>query len=169
MNQDANYKELLRNIRCFVFDIDGVMTDGSLLIQEDGTMLRRMNIKDGYALQLAARKGYFIFVISGSTPEGVKIRLARLGIDEVHIGIENKLAKLENLMMKHKVGFNQMLYMGDDMPDLQVMKKCLLRTCPADAVHQIKSICQYTSEIKGGHGCVRDVIEQVLTLNGDWQ
>ncbi len=169
MNKDANYKELLKHIRCFVFDIDGVMTDGSLLIQEDGTMLRTMNIKDGYALQLAAKKGYFIFVISGSTPEGVKIRLSRLGIDEVHIGIDNKLAKLENLIMKYKIGFDQMVYMGDDMPDLEVMQKCLLRTCPADAIHQVKEICQYVSQKPGGQGCVRDLIEQVLTINGDWK
>lgn len=169
MNKDANFKELLKNIRCFVFDIDGVMTDGSLLIEENGTMLRRMNIKDGYALQLAAKKGYFIFVISGSTPEGVKIRLSRLGIDEVHIGVENKLAKLENLMLKHRVGFDQMLYMGDDMPDLHVMQKCLIRTCPADAIHQIKAVCQYISQYNGGTGCVRDVLEQVLTLNNDWE
>ncbi|MFN8153344.1 MAG: HAD hydrolase family protein [Bacteroidia bacterium] len=169
MNKDANYKELLKHIRCFVFDIDGVMTDGSLLIQEDGTMLRTMNIKDGYALQLAAKKGYFIFVISGSTPEGVKVRLSRLGIDEVHIGIDNKLAKLENLIMKYKIGFDQMVYMGDDMPDLEVMQKCLLRTCPADAIHQVKEICQYVSQKPGGQGCVRDLIEQVLTINGDWK
>lgn len=169
MNKDVNFKELLKNIRCFVFDIDGVMTDGSLLIEENGTMLRRMNIKDGYALQLAAKKGYFIFVISGSTPEGVKIRLSRLGIDEVYLGVENKLAKLENLMLKHRVGFDQMLYMGDDMPDLQVMTKCVVRTCPADAVHQVKSVCQYISGYAGGTGCVRDIIEQVLTLNNDWE
>lgn len=169
MNTSANYKELLKHIRCFVFDIDGVMTDGSLLIEENGTMLRRMNIKDGYALQLAARKGYYIFVISGSTPEGVKIRLSRLGIDEVYLGVENKLAKLENLMMKYRVGFDQMVYMGDDMPDLEVMKKCLLRTCPADAVHQVQEVCQFISAHPGGNGCVRDIIEQVLTLQNDWE
>lgn len=169
METNLNFKELLQNIRCFIFDIDGVMTDGSLLIEENGTMLRRMNIKDGYALKLAARKGYFIFVISGSNPEGVKIRLERLGIDEVHIGVENKLIKLENLLLKHRVNPAHTLYMGDDMPDLEVMKSCSVRTCPADAVHQIQEICHYTSPFPGGHGCVRDIIEQVLTLNGDWE
>lgn len=169
MNNSQNFKELLEQVRCFVFDVDGVLTDGSLLIEQDGTMLRRMNIKDGYALQLAAKKGYFIFVISGSTPEGVVKRLERLGINEVHIGIENKLSKFENLLLKYKVNPQQVLYMGDDMPDLQVMQHCGVRTCPSDAVHQIKSISHYISEIPGGHGCVRDVIEQVLQLNHDWE
>lgn len=164
-----NYKELLHQIRCFVFDVDGVLTDGSLYIQSDGTMLRKMNIKDGYALQLAAKSGYFIFVISGSTPEGVAKRLEKLGIDEIHIGVSNKLQQLEKLLLKHQVRFEEILYMGDDMPDFEVLQSCCLRTCPADAVHQIKEICQYISPAKGGEGCVRDVIEQVLTLKGDWK
>lgn len=169
MENSKNFKELLHQVRCFVFDVDGVLTDGSLFIQTDGSMLRKMNIKDGYALQLAARSGYFIFVISGSTPEGVAKRLERLGIDEVHIGIENKLLLLENLLVKHKVKFSEVLYMGDDMPDLHVLQHCEVRTCPADAVYQIKSVCQYTSPYKGGEGCVRDVIEQVLSLKGEWK
>ncbi len=169
MNEEKNFKELLHHIRCFVFDVDGVLTDGSLSILTDGTMLRTMNIKDGYALQLAAKNGFFIFVISGSTPEGVAKRLERLGIDEVHIGIENKLLKLENLMLKHNIKFSEILYMGDDMPDLEVMKHCAIRTCPADAVRQIKQCCQYISPYPGGKGCVRDVIEQVLSLKGNWK
>ncbi len=168
MNQEKNFKESLQDVKCFVFDVDGVLTDGSLYIQPDGSMLRKMNIKDGYALQLAEKRGYFIFVISGSTPEGVSKRLERLGIDEVHIGITDKLLMLEKLLLKHKVRFSEVLYMGDDMPDLEVMTKCGVRTCPSDAVHQIKDTCQYISPIKGGAGCVRDVIEQVLTLKGEW-
>lgn len=169
METEKNFKELLRQIRCFVFDVDGVLTDGGLYIQQDGTMLRKMNIKDGYALQLAVKSGYFVFVISGSTPEGVSKRLEKLGIDEVHIGIENKLAKLENLLLKHKVRFSEVLYMGDDMPDMEVLKRCGVRTCPADAVHQIKQVCHFTSMVKGGEGCVRDIIEQVLSLHGQWK
>ncbi len=164
-----NFKEKLRNIRCFVLDIDGVLTDGSLHILQDGIMLRKMNIKDGYALQLAAKKGYHIFVISGSNAEGVKKRLENLGIREVYLKVENKLTQLENLLIKHHVGLNQVLYMGDDMPDLYVMQKCAIATCPADAVYQVKEASIYVSEKNGGEGCVRDVIEQVLTLNGDWQ
>lgn len=169
MNPTQNFKELLQQIRCFVFDIDGVMTDGSLLVASDGTPLRTMNIKDGYALQLAVKKGYFVFVISGSNPEGVKIRLERLGIEEVHLGVTNKLAKLENLLLKHRVKPEFTLYMGDDMPDLAVMKFCMVRTCPSDAIPQIQQICQYISPAAGGRGCVRDIIEQALTLHGEWE
>ena len=169
MIQDINYKKILCQIRCFVFDVDGVMTDGSLLIQPDGTMYRTMNIKDGYAMQLAIKKGYQIFVISGSTPEGVKKRLERLGLSEIHIGIENKLEKLGELLAKHKIDYSNLLYMGDDMPDLEVLKKCALRTCPSDAVYQIKNECHYISTYAGGKGCVRDIIEQVLQLNGHWE
>lgn len=169
MNTETNYKKLLGHVRCFVFDVDGVMTDGSLLIQPDGTMYRVMNIKDGYALQLALKKGYQIFVISGSTPAGVKNRLARLGVNEVHIGIENKLEMLHSLLLKYNLNFSELLYMGDDMPDLEVLKKCGLRTCPSDAVYQIKNECQYVSMVPGGKGCVRDIIEQVLQHNGHWE
>ncbi|MFM9008680.1 MAG: KdsC family phosphatase [Bacteroidota bacterium] len=168
LNQ-LNFKEALSKVRCFVFDIDGVLTDGKLLVQADGSMLRSMNIKDGYALRLAVRKHYAVYIISGSPQPGSAIRLNRLGIDEVHHGVENKVPVLENLLLKTQTAFDQVLYMGDDMPDLEVMKKCGIRTCPADAVHQIKSICQYVSPFVGGAGCVRDVIEQVLTLNGDWE
>jgi len=164
-----NFKEKLRQIRCFVFDIDGVLTDGSLHILQDGIMLRKMNIKDGYALQLAIKQGYFIFVISGSNAEGVKKRLQNLGIDEVYLKVESKLSQLENLLIKHHINLNQVLYMGDDMPDLEVMKKCAIPTCPSDAVFQVKEASIYVSEKKGGDGCVRDVIEQVLSLNGDWK
>lgn len=169
MSEEINYKKILNQIRCFVFDVDGVMTDGSLLIQPDGTMYRTMNIKDGYAMQLAIKKGYQIFVISGSTPEGVKKRLEKLGITEIHIGIENKLEQLVALLAKYKIDFSNLLYMGDDMPDLEVLKKCALRTCPSDAVYQIKNECQYVSTYAGGKGCVRDIIEQVLQVNGHWE
>jgi 3-deoxy-D-manno-octulosonate 8-phosphate phosphatase (KDO 8-P phosphatase) len=169
MSEETNFKKLLSQVRCFVFDVDGVMTDGSLLIQPDGAMYRTMNIKDGYAMQLAVKKGYQIFVISGSTPDGVKKRLGRLGLTEIHIGIENKLKKLEELLGKYKIDFSNLLYMGDDMPDLEVLKKCAVRTCPSDAVYQIKNECQYVSTAAGGKGCVRDIIEQVLQLNGHWE
>lgn len=164
-----NLKERLNPIRCFVLDIDGVLTDGNLHVLQDGVMLRKMNIKDGYALQLAAKKGYFIFVISGSNAEGVKKRLENLGISEVYLNCKNKLAQLENLMIHYKINFNEILYMGDDMPDLEVMRKCSVPTCPSDAVHQVKSASIYVSEKKGGEGAVRDVIEQVMTLHNKFE
>ena len=165
---EINFKQRLNNITCFVFDVDGVLTDGSLLITEEGLMLRTMNIRDGYALQLAAKKGYPIFIISGSTSEGVKIRLNRLGIKEIHMNVNDKAECLDDLLKKHNLAHSQVLYMGDDVPDLNVLKKCAVATCPADAMPEIKKECIYISEKNGGHGCVRDVIEQVMRLQGKW-
>lgn len=164
-----NLLELFAPIRVFVFDVDGVMTNGMLLSTEEGHSLRATNIKDGYALQLAMKKGYKVWVISGSKPEAVKQRLHNLGIKEVHIGIENKKAMLQELVDASKADYNQILYMGDDIPDYAAMQMCALPCCPNDAVTEIKQISKYISPLKGGEGCVRDVIEKVLKLNGDWE
>lgn len=161
-----NFKERLQKVKCFVFDIDGVLTDGQLHILQDGTMLRDMNIKDGYALRKAFLKNYPIFVISGSNAEGVKQRLKNLGIEEVYLNCKDKLDQLSLLLVKHHLTYEDVLYMGDDIPDLEVMKKCGVATCPIDAVHQIKDISIYISDYCGGKGAVRDIIEQTLTLHG---
>ena len=161
-----NFKERLQKVKCFVFDIDGVLTDGQLHILQDGTMLRNMNIKDGYALRQAFLKNYPIFVISGSNAEGVKQRLKNLGIEEVYLNCKNKLDQLSLLLVKHHLTYEDVLYMGDDIPDLEVMIKCGVATCPIDAVHQIKDISIYISDYCGGKGAVRDIIEQTLTLHG---
>jgi 3-deoxy-D-manno-octulosonate 8-phosphate phosphatase (KDO 8-P phosphatase) len=163
-----NFKQKLRDIRCFVLDVDGVMTDGGLLITEDGAQLRKMNIRDGYAIAQAVRNGYYLWVISGSSSEGVRKRLGYLGVDEVHMSVENKWQKLESLLIQHRVSVQEVLYMGDDVPDLEVMKKCAVKTAPADAAVEILAIADYVSVKKGGEGCVRDVIEQVLRVKGDW-
>jgi 3-deoxy-D-manno-octulosonate 8-phosphate phosphatase (KDO 8-P phosphatase) len=157
-----------QNISAFVFDMDGVLTDGSLLIMNDGVMIRRMHIKDGYALQLAVKKGYLIFVISGSNSLQVKERLLGLGVENVYMRVENKLKKLEELLIQFKAEKENILYMGDDIPDLEVMQYCGLACCPADAVSEIKNISKYISSVKGGEGCVRDVIEKVMKLQGKW-
>ena len=161
-----NFKERLQKVKCFVFDIDGVLTDGQLHILQDGTMLRNMNIKDGYALRQAFLKNYPIFVISGSNAECVKQRLKNLGIEEVYLNCKDKLDQLSLLLVKHHLTYEDVLYMGDDIPDLEVMKKCGVATCPNDAVHQIKDISIYISDYCGGKGAVRDIIEQTLTLHG---
>lgn len=168
MTLQENFKQRMNHIRCFVFDIDGVLTDGSLLITDDGAQLRRMNIKDGYALVQAVKKNYKVWIISGSISEGVRLRLNRLGIDEIHMQVENKWRKLEALLIEHKVSVTDVLYMGDDLPDLEVMTHCGIATAPADAVHEIKAVAHYVSEKKGGEGCVRDVIEQVLKVQKNW-
>ncbi len=160
--------ELLSPIRTFVFDVDGVLTDGSLLVTEEGQLLRSMNIKDGYAMQLAIKKGYNIWVISGGTSEGVKIRLNKLGISEVYLAVKDKNEILNLLLSKYNISHSQLIYMGDDIPDYGVMLKARVPCCPADAVDEIKQICKYISPAKGGRGAARDIIEKVLKLNGDW-
>ena len=163
-----NVLELFAPIRTFVFDIDGVMTDGSLLVTETGDLLRSMNIRDGYATELAVKKGYNVWVISGGKQEAPAIRLGKLGVTETHIAVPDKKKLLLELFEKYKAEPAQALYMGDDIPDYAVMQICGLPTCPADAAPEIKSVAQYISPLNGGAGCVRDVIEKVLKLNGDW-
>ncbi|MBC7552556.1 MAG: HAD-IA family hydrolase [Taibaiella sp.] len=163
-----NLLELFAPVRTFVFDVDGVLTDGNLMLTEDGHMLRSMNIKDGYAMQLAIKKGYKVLIISGGKSEAVKLRLNRLGIQDVHIGIESKKELLHELTASTSTAMETVLYMGDDIPDYAVMQLCGLPCCPADAAPEIKQVSKYISPYNGGRGCVRDVIEKVLKLNGDW-
>lgn len=164
-----NILELFEPIKVFVFDIDGVLTDGMLHVQEDGELLRRMNIKDGYALQLAVKRGYKVWVISGGKTSAAKQRLNKLGVEDVYVAVDDKISLLKSLMEKGDFEPAQLLYMGDDMPDVKAMMQCGLRTCPADAVAEIKAICQYISPLNGGYGCARDVIEKVMKINGDWE
>lgn len=164
-----NYKEKLKNIKCFVFDVDGVLTNGSLHITSEGQLLRTMNIKDGYAMQLAVKKGYPVIIISGGKEDGVIIRLQKLGVQEIYMAVPNKLQQYMTVMNRHQFSADDVLYMGDDMPDLEVMQHVGLACCPHDAAHQIKNISHYISPVKGGEGCVRDVIEQVMVLQGLWE
>ena len=164
MNVLTSFKE----INTFVLDVDGVLTDGSLLLLEDGQMARRMNIKDGYALQLAIKKGYHILVISGGNSDAVKLRLQKLGVVEVFMNVTDKKEILLGYISKYELKREQVLYMGDDIPDLVPMQMAGLPCCPADAVPEIKSISHYVSPVNGGYGCVRDVIEKVLKLNDHW-
>ena len=163
-----NILELFKGIKTLVFDMDGVLTDGSLLILPDGIMARRMNIKDGYALQLAVKKGYNIVIVSGGSSPDAKNRLQKLGIQEVYLEVADKLIFLESYLNTHQLSWNNMLYMGDDIPDLEVMKMVKLACCPEDAVSEIRTVSKYISPVKGGFGCVRDVIEKALKLNGHW-
>lgn len=155
-------------IDTFVFDIDGVLTDGSLLITETGELLRKMSIRDGFALQFAVKKGYRVWIISGGKQEAPIMRLKRLGITEAHFDVADKRELLESLWHKHNALPENTLYMGDDIPDMEAMKRCGLASCPADAVPEIKRISNYISHFNGGAGCVRDVIEKTLKLRGDW-
>ncbi len=157
-----------KKIKCFVFDVDGVLTNGNLLVMPGGLMARAMNIKDGYAMQLAIKKGYQVWVISGGNSEEVKARLNNLGITEVHMKVGDKLSLLNELSILNTVSLDEMIYMGDDMPDYEAMKAVGIAACPADACFDIKQISTYFSTYKGGEGCARDVIEKVLKLNDHW-
>lgn len=165
MNILANF----RGIRAFVLDVDGVLTDGMLMLLDDGQMCRRMNIKDGYAIQLAVKKGYHVLVISGGSSDAVKMRLQKLGVEEVHMQVTDKQELLKRYITANGFTQDQVLYMGDDIPDLSPMKLAGLPCCPADAVPEIRELSVYISHLNGGHGCVRDVIEKVLKLNGHWE
>lgn len=160
--------ERFKHITTLVFDVDGVLTDGSLLILENGLMARRMNIRDGYALQLAIKKGYHVLVISGGDSEEVRDRLNKLGVTQVWMKTSDKAAVLTKFMQEHGLQPQQVLFMGDDMPDLPVLRLAGLPCCPADAAQEVKALALYISPLKGGDGCVRDVIEKVLKLRNDW-
>lgn len=158
-----------KSIKTFVFDVDGVLTDGTLLILNDGQMARRMNIKDGYALQLAVKKGYRVAIISGGTSMEVKDRLLRLKVTDVFMQVEDKKQLLTGYIKQHGLAADEMLFMGDDIPDYACMKLVALPCCPRDSVTEIKKISKYISPYTGGGGCVRDVIEKVLKLQGNWE
>ena len=160
--------EMFQRITTFVFDVDGVLTDGSLLIPDDGQMIRKMNIKDGYALQLALKQGYRVVVISGGSSEAVRERLNRLGMQDVFLKVTDKKECLLAYCETHQLVLADVLFMGDDIPDYQVMKIAGLACSPADAVPEIQQVSQYVSPLGGGAGCARDVIEKVLKLNKHW-
>lgn len=160
--------EQFNYINTFIFDIDGVLTDGSLWVMPDGLMVRKMNIKDGYALQLAIKKGYQVIVISGGSSPEVKDRLNKLGVHAVHMEVTDKLGLLKSILSETQIAQDSCLFMGDDIPDLECMKWVGLPVCPADAVSEIKEISLYISAVAGGMGCARDVIEKVMKLRGDW-
>ncbi len=164
----SNYKTLLADIKTLIFDVDGVMTDGIVLLTTQGDMLRTMNVKDGYALQLAVKKGYRIIIISGGNSEAVRERFKGLGLKEIHLAIGNKLEVFHRIVEEDKLDLKTILYMGDDIPDYEIMREVGVAACPANAAEEIKHISRYISPIDGGKGCVRDVIEQVMKVQQTW-
>jgi len=164
-----NLLESFKPITTLIFDIDGVLTDGSLLVFETGEQVRQMSIKDGYALQLAVKKKYNLVVISGGNGVGAAIRLQKLGVINVLLNVTDKALVLEDYLQKNQLSWEQTLYMGDDIPDYQSMKKAGMPCAPADAAPEILQIARYISPLGGGKGCVRDVIEKLLRLHGNWE
>jgi 3-deoxy-D-manno-octulosonate 8-phosphate phosphatase (KDO 8-P phosphatase) len=163
-----NVLELFKKITTFVFDVDGVLTDGTVLVLPNGVQARQMHIKDGFGLQMAVKNGFKVIVISGGTSEPVIDRLHKLGISEVYMTVSDKKQFLETMMKKKALKWDEMLYMADDLPDLEVMKYCGVSACPADAVMEIREVADYISPINGGLGCVREVIEKVLKVQDKW-
>lgn len=163
-----SYKEWMNDITTFVFDIDGVLTDSSVHITPTGEMLRIMNIRDGFAMKAAIESGYHVCIISGGSNEGVRIRLQNLGLTDIYLGSSDKVKSFNEYCDKYKIHPEQVLYMGDDIPDYHVMQLVGLPTCPQDASPEIKAISNYISHKNGGRGAVRDVIEQVMKVQGKW-
>lgn len=155
-------------ITCFILDIDGVLTDGTVLVLENGLQARRMSVRDGYAIQLAIKKGYRIKIISGGNAPQLLARFTSLGVTDVEMGVKDKAGAVRQFIQAGGLNKSEVLFMGDDIPDLLAMKEVGFAVCPSDAVPEVKSICSYISPVNGGEGCVRDVIEKVMKLRGDW-
>ena len=163
-----NILERFKKITTFIFDVDGVLTDGTVLVLENGVQARRMNIKDGFALQMAIKNGYRVLVVSGGNSPQVINRLEKLGITDVHMSVLDKKTFVADYIAKNNLAKEQVLYMGDDLPDLPAMSVVGLPVCPADAVSEVKQAVQYISHLNGGDACVREVIEKVMKLNDHW-
>ncbi len=158
----------MNGITTFIFDVDGVLTDSTVHVTQTGEMLRTMNIRDGFAMKAAVESGYNVCVISGGSSEGVRIRLRNLGITDIHLACPDKVQNYKEYIDIYNIKPGQVLYMGDDIPDYHVMQLVGLPTCPQDARPEIKAISKYISHKNGGKGAVRDVIEQVMKVQGKW-
>ena len=164
----GNFKEDIARIRAFVFDVDGVMTDGGITVTPEGEFLRTFYAKDGYALSLALKKGYRIAIITGGRGKALQVRFDMIGIEHVYTNCHHKLKALHELRDIWSMEPDEIMYMGDDVPDLEPMTHVGMPVCPADAAMEVIGIPRYVSQFNGGAGCVRDVVEQVMRARGDW-
>jgi 3-deoxy-D-manno-octulosonate 8-phosphate phosphatase (KDO 8-P phosphatase) len=164
----SNYKTLLTGVNTFMFDYDGVMTDGHVILQHDDPPLRTANVRDGYVLQLAVKMGYNVVVISGGFSRSMDNRFDTLNIKDAFTGVKNKVAVFEKYIKEKNIDPKNVVYMGDDIPDIPVMKRVGVPVSPADAVEEVKEVSVYISDKNGGGGCVRDIIEQVMKIQGKW-
>ena len=164
----SNFKEELGKVKAFVFDVDGVLSNARIFLHPEHHLMRTMNIKDGYALQYAIRKDYPIGIITGGNSRAVETRFRNLGISDIYLSSRNKQKDLKDFLSKHDMKPENILYMGDDIPDYHAMKYCGIAACPSDAATEIKAASDYISPVKGGEGCARDVIEQVMKVQGLW-
>lgn len=164
----GNFKEDIVKVRAIVLDVDGVLTDGGIIVTPDGDFMRKYNSKDGYAMSLAQRKGYYLAIITGGRGNCLKVRFDAIGIQHVYMDCHEKLKTLKQLCKKLDLQPEEVMYMGDDVPDLEPMRYVGMPVCPADAAPEVVEASRYVSQFRGGEGCVRDVIEQVMRARGDW-
>lgn len=164
----SSYKSLLNQVKAFAFDVDGVFTDGQVYLFPKEDFIRAVNIKDGYAIQHCIKSGFPVAIISGGKSDEVAKRFQKLGVTDIYLGASSKFELYEDFRMKYQLEHSDVLFMGDDIPDYEIMKKVGVPTCPADAAYEIKEIAAYISDKAGGKGCVRDVVEQVLRLQNKW-
>ena len=164
----SNLIPIFKKIKAFIFDVDGVMTPGQVLVTEEGQMLRSVSIKDGFAVQHAVKSGYYVGIISGGKSEGVKKRFEGLGVQHIYLGQGHKIKAFKDFCKKVGVAADEIAYMGDDLPDLPVMQEVGLPCAPNDACIDILQVASFISEVKGGEGCVRDVIEKTMKIQNTW-
>jgi 3-deoxy-D-manno-octulosonate 8-phosphate phosphatase (KDO 8-P phosphatase) len=164
-----NLIDKFKLVTTFVLDVDGVLTDGTVYVFDNGEQVRRMSIKDGFALQLAVKKGYRLLVVSGGNSPAVALRLKKLGVTDIFMNVLDKKAMILQYIQDHGLNSEHVLYMGDDIPDYVAMKAVGVPVAPADAAHEIRKAAVYIASAKGGKGCVREVLEKVLRLNGHWE
>jgi 3-deoxy-D-manno-octulosonate 8-phosphate phosphatase (KDO 8-P phosphatase) len=165
---EKNYKEKLVDITTFCFDVDGVFTDGIVYLTNSGEQMRTAYVRDGYAVQLAIKKGLRIVIITGGNQEGVRKRFEGLGVKDIHLGCANKVDTFDEMVAKYGLQKSEICYMGDDIPDYHVMQMSGLPCCPSDSAPEIKKISSYISPAEGGRGCVRDILEQAMKVKGMW-
>lgn len=163
-----NYKEKLKYITTLIFDYDGVLSDGTVMILASGEHIRSGHVRDGYAIHYAMKKNLRIAIISGGFSESMEVRCRSLGIKDAFLGVSDKTKIFNQYLLDNQLNASEVLYMGDDIPDYPVMKMCGLAVCPCDAAEEIKAISAYISPLGGGKGCVRDIIEQVLKVQNKW-
>ncbi len=164
----GNFKEDIARAEAFVFDVDGVMTDGGIIPTADGDFIRRYNAKDGYALAYAVKRGYRVCIISGGRGRTLEHRLQMLGIRDYHLDCMNKIEVMHEYFEREGIDPAHVIYMGDDIPDLECMRAVGIPVCPADSASEVLEAARYVSEFRGGQGAVRDIVEQVLRARGDW-
>jgi 3-deoxy-D-manno-octulosonate 8-phosphate phosphatase (KDO 8-P phosphatase) len=166
----SNYKTKLHKIKAFAFDVDGVLTDGTFISMSDGDLVRVFNAKDGFGMRMALLNGYHIAIITGGASESIVKRFLPMGMDpeDIYMKSRNKIPDFETFCTKHSVNMEEVAFIGDDIPDIPILKVCGLAVCPSDAVAEVKEVCDFVSLYPGGKGCARDLIEQVLKVQNRW-